>query len=115
MSTATLEPLFADILSPANLETILTAHRIPSVYWPQWKALVYDGARPSEGLRYRLTHLANYIGALKAVTTELSKQVLFRFPPKPLKTARCNLCADGRGSPRPFYCALPCSIARRQA
>ncbi len=82
MSLATLEPLYADILSPDNLETILTCHRIPSIYWPEMRALVYDGVRPSDGLRYRLNHLGNYIGALHAITHELSKQVKYKFPPK---------------------------------
>ena len=69
-------------MSGATLESILTHHAIPSAYWPEMRALVFDGARPSKELRRRLRNVGNYAAALQAVLVELSKQVKHKFPLK---------------------------------
>ena len=40
-------------MSSATLESILTYHAIPLGYWPELRALVFDGTRPSKGLLRR--------------------------------------------------------------
>ena len=75
-------------MSNETLESILTASAIPSAYWPEMRALVFDGARPSKDLVYRLNHVGNYMAALQAILKELSKQCAFRFPPKDWKPSR---------------------------
>ncbi|MGA2621980.1 MAG: hypothetical protein ABSF26_30630 [Thermoguttaceae bacterium] len=69
-------------MSNATLESILTQHAIPRNSWGEWRALVFDGTRPSkETLRY-LRNIGNYAGALQSILIELSKQVKHKFPPK---------------------------------
>ena len=74
-------------MSNATLESILTANAIPSAYWPEMRALVFDGARPSKTLVHRLNHVGNYMAALRSILAELSKQVKHKFPPKDWKPA----------------------------
>jgi hypothetical protein len=69
-------------MSNATLETILTQHAIPLGYWPELRALVFDGTRPSKGLLRRLRRVAKYRRALDSILTELSKQVRHVFPPR---------------------------------
>ena len=68
-------------MSNATLESILTQHAIPLTYWPEMRALVFDGARPSKELLRRLRNVGNYAAALRSILVELSKQVKHRFPP----------------------------------
>jgi hypothetical protein len=70
-------------MSSATLESILTQHAIPRNCWGEWRALVFDGARPRKELRRRLRNVGNYAAALQSILIELSKQVKHRFPPKP--------------------------------
>jgi hypothetical protein len=70
-------------MSNANLESILTQHAIPRDCWGEWRALVFDGARPSKGLLRRLRNVGNYAAALQSILIELSQQVKHKFPPKP--------------------------------
>ena len=70
-------------MSNANLESILTQHAIPRDCWGEWRALVFDGARPRKELRRRLRNVGNYAAALQSILIELSKQVKHRFPPQP--------------------------------
>jgi hypothetical protein len=70
-------------MSNATLEAILKQQDIPMAYWPEMKALVFDGTRPSKELLRRLHNVGNYMTALSSILIELSKQVKFRFPPKP--------------------------------
>jgi hypothetical protein len=65
-----------------TLELILEQHEIHADFWPEMKALVFDGTRPSKELLRRLRHVANYKAALDTILAELSKQVRFKFPPK---------------------------------
>jgi hypothetical protein len=69
-------------MSTATLESILTQHAIASRDWPAMRALVFDGARPSNILRRRLRDAGNYAAALNSILIELSKQVKHKFPPK---------------------------------
>ena len=69
-------------MSNATLESILTQHAIPLGYWPELRALVFDGTRPSKGLLRRLRRVAKYRRALDSILTELSKQVRHVFPPR---------------------------------
>ena len=69
-------------MSPERLELILEQHGIHPAFWPEMKALVFDGARPSKELLTRLRYVANYKAALDTILAELSKQVKFKFPPK---------------------------------
>ena len=70
-------------MSTATLESILTQHAIPRNCWGEWRALVFDGARPRKELRRRLRNVGNHAAALQSILIELSKQVKHRFPPKP--------------------------------
>ena len=65
-----------------RLELILEQHDIHPAFWPEMKALVLNGKRPSVELRTRLRSVANFKAALDAVLAELSEQVAFKFPPK---------------------------------
>ena len=65
-----------------KLELILEQHEIHPAFWPEMKALVFDGTRPSKELLTRLRSVANYKAALDTILAELSKQVKFKFPPK---------------------------------
>ena len=65
-----------------HLELILEQHEIHPDFWPEFKALVFDGTRPSDGLLVRLRSVVNYKTALDTVMAELSKQVKHKFPPK---------------------------------
>ena len=69
-------------MSNATLESILTQHAIPLAYWPEMRALVFDGARPSSELRRRLRNVSKYAAALQSILIELSKNVKHKFPPK---------------------------------
>ena len=69
-------------MTNATLESILTQHAIPLGYWPEMRALVFDGTRPSKGLLRRLRRVAKYRRALDSILTELSKQVRHVFPPR---------------------------------
>jgi hypothetical protein len=69
-------------MSNATLETILTQHAIPLACWPEMRALVFDGARPSSELRRRLRNVSKYAAALQSILIELSKNVKHKFPPK---------------------------------
>ncbi len=80
MSTATAQRVTG--ISDETLESILTQHAIPVAYWPEMRALVFDGTRPSEELVRRLNHVGKYMAALQSILIELSKQVKFKFPPK---------------------------------
>ena len=42
-------PLENRTMSSATLESILTYHAIPLAYWPEMRALVFDGTRPQQG------------------------------------------------------------------
>ncbi len=68
-------------MTPEKLELILEQHDIPRTFWPQMKALVFDGTRPSRTLLTRLRRVTNYKAALDTILAELSKQVKHRFPP----------------------------------
>ena len=70
-------------MSMTTLESILTKHAIPRGCWAEWRALVFDGARPSNGLLRRLRNVGNYAAALQSILIELSRQVKHKFPPKP--------------------------------
>ena len=76
-------------MSSATLESILTYHAIPLGYWPELRALVFDGTRPSKGLLRRLRRVAKYRRALDSILTELSKQVRHVFPPRDWRP-RCH-------------------------
>lgn len=65
-----------------HLELILEQHEIHPDFWPEFKALVLHGTRPSAELRLRLHAVVNYKAALDTVLAELSKQVKHKFPPK---------------------------------
>jgi len=67
-------------MTNATLESILTYHAVPLGYWPELRALVFDGTRPSKGLLRRLRRVAKYQRALDSILTELSKQVRHVFP-----------------------------------
>ena len=69
-------------MSSTTLDSILTRHAIPLTYWPEMRALVFDGARPSKELLRRLRNVGNYAAALQSILVELSKQVKHKFPPK---------------------------------
>ena len=69
-------------MSNATLESILTQHAIPTAYWPEMRALVFDHARPSKELIRRLNHVGNYMAALNSILATLSAQVKHKFPPK---------------------------------
>jgi len=69
-------------MSKATLKTILTRYAIPLAYWPEMRALVFDGARPSKELLRRLRNVGNYAAALQSILIELSKQVKHKFPPQ---------------------------------
>ncbi len=75
-------------MSHATLDSILTGHAIPSADWPEMRALVFDGARPSAELLRRLRNVGNYAGALQSILIELSKQVKHKFPPPGWKPSR---------------------------
>ena len=64
-----------------KLELILDQHGIHPKFWPEMKALVFDGTRPSRELKTRLNHVANYKEAFDRILAELSKQVPYKFPP----------------------------------
>ena len=68
-------------MSNAKLQTILRQHHIPVGYWPEMKALVFDGARPGGDLLHRLNHVGNYMAALNSILATLSAQCKFKFPP----------------------------------
>jgi hypothetical protein len=65
-----------------QLELILEQHEIHPAFWPEMKALVFDGVRPSSELRTRLRCVVNYKAAFDTILAELSKQVTHKFPPK---------------------------------
>ena len=62
-----------------NLNAILKCHEIPRKVWPELRAFLEDGVRPSDGLMTRLHHATNYKAALndalKAIPCEHT------FPP----------------------------------
>jgi len=64
-----------------KLELVLEQHDINPAFWPEMKALVFKGKRPSGELLTRLRHVTNYKAALDTILAELSKQVKHRFPP----------------------------------
>ena len=68
-------------MSNATLNSILTQHAIPRGCWGEWRALVFDGTRPSKELLQRLRNVGNYAAALQSILIELSKQVKHKFPP----------------------------------
>ena len=68
-------------MTSEHLELVLEQHEINPLFWPEMKALVLKGTRPSAELRSRLKHVANYKSALDTILAELSKQVTFKFPP----------------------------------
>ncbi len=80
MSNATVNRVTG--ISDETLESILTQRAIPAAYWPEMRALVFDGTRPSKELVRRLNHVGNYMAALHSILIQLSKEVKFRFPPK---------------------------------
>ena len=65
-----------------KLQTILTQHAIPLACWPEMRALVFDGARPSSALLRRLRNVSKYAAALQSILIELSRKVKHKFPPK---------------------------------
>jgi hypothetical protein len=65
-----------------QLELILEQHDIHPDFWPEMKALVFQGTRPGAELLTRLRRVVNYKAALDTILTELSKQVKHKFPPK---------------------------------
>ena len=68
-------------MTTKKLELILKQNGIHPKFWPEMKALVFDGTRPSAELKTRLNHVVNYKTALDTILAELSKQVHFKFPP----------------------------------
>ena len=68
-------------MTTKTLQLILEEHRIHRAFWPEMKAIVFHHTRPCHDLLHRLHHVANYMAALDAILTELSKQVKFKFPP----------------------------------
>jgi hypothetical protein len=68
-------------MTSEKLELILEQHDIHPKFWPEMKALVFDGRRPSAELKTRLNHVLNYKTALDTILAELSKQVKHKFPP----------------------------------
>lgn len=68
-------------MSGEHLELILEQHEIHPNFWPEMKALVFQGERPCEQLRLRLRCVSNFKAALDNILAELSKQVPFKFPP----------------------------------
>ena len=69
-------------MTTATLESILTQHAIPLADWPELRALVFNGTRPSKGVLRRLCRVAKYRRAIDSILTELSKQVRHVFPPR---------------------------------
>jgi len=64
-----------------NLDRILKCHEIHPTFWPEFRALVECGVRPSKELRTRLDHVSNYKAALDEAMAELSKPLRHKFPP----------------------------------
>jgi hypothetical protein len=62
-------------ISNKRLEAILRIHDIDKDYWPQMKALVFYGSRPTRALQRRLDHVDNYIDCLGAILTELFEPI----------------------------------------
>ena len=62
-----------------KLQTILTQHSIPLACWPEMRALVFDGARPSIALLRRLHNVSNYAAALQSIVIELSRKSTTSF------------------------------------
>jgi hypothetical protein len=69
-------------MSSEKLELILEQNDIHPTFWPEMKALVFQGTRPSRELLTRLRHVVNYKAALDTILAELSKQLKHKFPPK---------------------------------
>ena len=69
-----------------NLNAILKRHEIHRKFWPEIRALVEDGQRPSRELRTRLNHVSNYKAAVAEIIHELSKGLDHQFPPPEYRT-----------------------------
>jgi hypothetical protein len=78
-------------MSGERLELILEQHDIHPDYWPQMKALVLHGQRPSRELLTRLRHVTNYAAALDTILAELSRQSKHKFPPKVYQSVEISL------------------------
>jgi len=64
-----------------SLNTILKRHEIHPKFWPELRAFVEEGVRPSKEVLTRLNHVTNYKAALAEILAELSKDSEHKFPP----------------------------------
>ena len=62
-----------------NLNTILKRHKIRPKFWPEIRAFLEEGVRPSEKLMTRLRRVANYTAALNEAVHEIGCD--HTFPP----------------------------------
>ena len=52
-------------MSNRTLERILRKHDVDTCFWPEMRALVFSGERPSHELIRRLHHVGNYVAAIQ--------------------------------------------------
>ena len=64
-----------------RLHAILKRHKIPSKFWPEFRAMVELGLFPSKELLCRMNSVANYRAARSEITNALAEETLRQFPP----------------------------------
>ena len=62
-----------------NLNTILKRHKIRPKFWPEIRAFIEEGVRPSDELMTRLRRVANYRAAVNEAVHEIGCD--HTFPP----------------------------------
>jgi hypothetical protein len=68
-------------MTDKKLVSFLLENNIPEKFWPEMRALVFSGVRPSYTLRKRLRGVINYKKCLHSILVELSKKCKHKFPP----------------------------------